>query len=153
MNDNNDIFNDINKKINRISRIAEEIAPQVKKLLKTSITMSLVDWYNDYEPTVYKRTYNFMNNLSYRVSGRKNILTFIIDSGNMRPYKSFFDPNDGLTPSDAFDLMFMDGKHGQGEWMMHQSIPPYMIIEQDIEDGWNGQLDKIINKKLDELWK
>lgn len=153
MNNNNDIFDDIRKKINRVSRIAEEIAPQANELLKYSVVKSVMDWYDDYEPNVYRRTYNFMNNISYRVSGKKNILTFIVDSGNMRDYKSFFDPRDSLTPAKAFDLMFMDGKHGQGRYLMRQSIPPYMFVEQDIEDGWNGQLDKIINKKLDEIWK
>lgn len=153
MSKNNDIFNDINKKINRVSRIAEEIAPEANKLLKYSVIKSVVDWYDDYEPKVYKRTYNFMNSISYRTSGKKNILTFIVDSSAMNGYKSFFAQSDELTPSAAFDLMFMSGKHGQVPYMMHQSIPPYLFIEQDVKDGWNGQLDKIITKKLDEIWR
>lgn len=47
--------------------------------------------------------------------------------------------------------MFMNGEHGHGHWMMHRSIPPYMYVERDIESGFNGRLDKIINKRVDEI--
>ena len=43
--------------------------------------------------------------------------------------------------------MFMGGQHGYGQWMKHQSLPPYMYVERDIESGFGGRLDDIINKK------
>ena len=53
--------------------------------------------------------------------------------------------------STAFDYMFMDGEHGHGKWMMHQSLPPYMYVERDIESGFGGRLDKIINSRIEQI--
>ena len=54
-------LNDLIKKLDRVqNHLGEEIAPAVNKLLKESVSRSLIDWYNDYDPEDYKRTYNFM---------------------------------------------------------------------------------------------
>ena len=58
-------LDDLIKKLDRIeNHLAEEIAPEVNELLKESVRFSLIDWYNDYDPEDYKRTYNFMNILN-----------------------------------------------------------------------------------------
>ena len=152
-------LDDLAKKLEVIeNHLAEEVAPQVNELLKESVRFALIDWYNDYDPRSYIRTYNFMKILKgTRTSGKGNLLTLSIDSGYMDSYKGFDDPpyeeyvRKKLQPSTAFDYMWMEGEHGHGNWMMHKSIPPYMYVERDIADGFGGRLDKIVNKKIDEI--
>ena len=145
------IYADLKSKLSRIeNNIAEEIAPQANEYFKESVRYALVDWYNDYDPKTYERTRNFMNILnSTRASGHGNILSFIVDSGSMNTYPGWFNKN--LQPSTAFDFMFMNGKHGHGNWMMHKSLPPYMYVEQDIESGFGGRLDNLINNRIDKI--
>lgn len=148
----NNLYSDFEKKMNRIkNHIAEEVAPQVNNLLKESVSYSLIDWYNDYEPKTYERTYNFMKILERtRTIGKGNILTFSIDSSAMTPYQGF-NKSQPLNTGTAFDYMFMNGEHGHGRWMMHRSLPPYMYVDRDISTGWDGRLDKIVNKKIEEI--
>ena len=146
-----DIYGDFKKKLDRIeNHLAEEVAPQANELLKESVRFSLVDWYNDYTPQSYERTYNFMKVLdNTKTRGKRNILSFIVDSGSMNSYSGFYD--NSLQPSTAFDFMFMNGEHGHGKWTMHRSLPPYMYVERDIESGFGGRLDKIINNRIEEI--
>lgn len=145
------IYNDLKKKIDRIeNHLAEEIAPQVNELLKESVRYALVDWYNDYTPKFYERTYNFMKILdNTKTSGRGNLLTMSIDSGSMNKYVGWF--GQSLQPSTAFDYMFIDGEHGHGKLKMSQSLPPYMYVEEDIESGFGGRLDRIINNRIEKI--
>lgn len=146
-----DIYGDFKKKLDRIeNHLAEEVAPQANELLKESVRFSLVDWYNDYTPQSYERTYNFMKILdNTKTRGERNTLSFIVDSGSMDSYPGFY--GNSLQPSTAFDFMFMNGEHGHGKWMMHRSLPPYMYVERDIESGFGGRLDKIINNRIEEI--
>lgn len=158
-------LNDLIKKLDRIENyLGEEIAPAVNKLLKESVSRSLIDWYNDYDPEDYKRTYNFMRILdSTRTSAKGNLLLMSVDSGNMHNYPGWTGinlTNDGsavgkntLTANYAFDFMFMNGEHGHGCWMMHQSIPPYMYVEDDIYDGFGGRINKVINSTIERILK
>ena len=148
--------NDLNSLIQKLDRIenhlGEEIAPSVNRLLKESVSRSLVDWYNDYEPKEYKRTYNLMNiltNTRTRGKGKKIIMS--IDSGSMSTYPGFL--GQPLQPSTAFDFMFMNGEHGHGRCMMHQSIPPYMFVDNDIYDGFGGRVNKIMNDTIGTILK
>lgn len=145
------IYADFKKKIDRIeNHIAEEVVSQANELLKESVRYSLIDWYNDYTPQSYERTYNFMKILdSTRTRGRGNILHFSVDSDAMDSYMGWFGQT--LQSSTAFDYMFIGGQHGHGQWMMHQSLPPYMYVERDIESGFGGRLGDIVNKKIDEI--
>ena len=168
------LYADFKKKLDRIeNHIAEEVAPQANELLKESVRYSLIDWYNDYTPQSYERTYNFMKILdSTRTRGKGNVLRFSVDSGAMDNYigwagygwgNTYDAPReDGkysnkkgshqkLNASLAFDYMFMGGQHGYGQWMKHQSLPPYMYVERDIESGFGGRLDDIINKKIEQI--
>lgn len=130
--------------------LAEEIAPEVNELLKESVWFSLIGWYNDYYPKDYIRTYNFMKILdNTRTRGKGNRLTITVDSGVMNSYPGFWGQK--LQPSTAFDYMFMNGEHGHGRWMMHRSRPLYIDIEKDIKSGFGGQLDIIVNKKIEEI--
>ena len=154
-----DIYGDFKKKLDRIeNHLAEEVAPQANELLKESVRFSLVDWYNDYTPQSYERTYNFMKILdNTKTRGKRNVLSFVVDSGSMNSYSGFY--GNSLQPSTAFDFMFMNGEHGHDKkgfegkhhWMMHSSLPPYMYVERDIESGFGGRLDKIINNKIEEI--
>ena len=168
------IYGDFKKKLDRIeNHLAEEVAPQANELLKESVRFSLVDWYNDYTPQSYERTYNFMKILdNTKTRGKRNTLSFIVDSGAMNTYigwaghgygNTYDLPRDDnqysnkkgnhqkLNASIAFDYMFMNGEHGHGKWMMHRSLPPYMYVERDIESGFGGRLDKIINSRIEEI--
>lgn len=154
-----DIYGDFKKKLDRIeNHLAEEVAPQANELLKESVRFSLVDWYNDYTPQSYERTYNFMKILdNTKTRGKRNVLSFIVDSGSMNSYSGFY--GNSLQPSTAFDFMFMNGEHGHDKkgfegkhhWMMHRSLPPYMYVKRDIESGFGGRLDKIINNRIEEI--
>ena len=158
---NSNELDDLIKKLDRIeNHLAEEVAPDVNKLLQESVRFSLVDWYNDYDPAMYERTYNFMNILHRtRTSGRGNIITMSIDSGDMDSYKGFDIPpystykKQTLQPSTAFDFMFMNGEHGHGRWMMHRSIPPYIYVDADIQDGFGGRINKVINNRIEKILK
>ena len=154
-----DIYGDFKKKLDRIeNHLAEEVAPQANELLKESVRFSLVDWYNDYTPQSYERTYNFMKILdNTKTRGKRNVLSFIVDSGSMNSYSGFY--GNSLQPSTAFDFMFMNGEHGHDKkgfegkhhWMMHRSLPLYMYVERDIESGFGGRLDKIVNNRIEEI--
>ena len=154
-----DIYGDFKKKLDRIeNHLAEEVAPQANELLKESVRFSFVDWYNDYTPQSYERTYNFMKILdNTKTRGKRNVLSFVVDSGSMNSYSGFY--GNSLQPSTAFDFMFMNGEHGHDKkgfegkhhWMMHRSLPPYMYVERDIESGFGGRLDKIVNNRIEEI--
>ena len=146
-------LNDLISKLEKINdNLAEEIAPEVNKLLKVSMNFSLVDWYNDYDPRMYKRTNNFMRSSnSTKTTGEGNTLIMSVDSSTMNDYPGFWGQT--LDSDTAFDFFFMHGEHGHGKYMMHQSLPPYMAIENDISDGFGGRIDDIITKKINEALK
>ena len=58
-----------------------------------------------------------------------------------------------LNIATAFDYMFMNGEHGHGRWMMHQSIPPFEIVDKDFQNGFGGHVQKIIDRKAKELFR
>ena len=125
-------LNDLISKLENLNNnLAEEIAPEVNKLLKESVNSSLVDWYNAYDPKVYKRTNNFMRSSnSAKTTGEGNTLIMSVDSSSMSDYPGFWGQT--LDADAAFDFFFMNGEHGHGKYMMHQSLPLYMAIENDI---------------------
>ena len=77
-----------------------------------------------------------------------------VDSSMMNYYPGFEIPpyptyeRHALSPKTAFDFMFISGMHGYGRWMMKQSVPPFFNVEQSINNGFNGMVQKIINDKL-----
>jgi hypothetical protein len=165
---------DWNKELIKLQKhIAEEIAPDVKKLFKESVRYSLIDYYNSYQPKDYIRTYNFMNGIleSAKTSGKGNVLTMSVHSGFMDNYngwsgsvpfgKSYLindiknspEGKKQLNASFAFDFFFVGGEHGHGKWMMKKSLPPYMYVDADIEDGFGGRVDKLIDKAVDKILK
>lgn len=148
---------DLNELISKLEKLnnnlAEEIAPEVNKLLKESVNISLVDWYNDYDPKYYSRTNNFMRvSNTAKTTGEGNVLNMSVDSSSMDAYPGFFEGKN-LEPDAAFDFFFMNGEHGHGIFMMHQSLPPYMVIESDISDGFGGRIDGIIDEKIRQILK
>ncbi len=146
-------LNDLIKKLDRVqNHLGEEIAPAVNELLNESVYRSLIDWYNDYDPEDYERTNNFMRILeSTRTSAKGNLITMTVDSDSMNSYPGFF--NQSLQPSTAFDFMFMNGEHGHGHWMMHQSTPSYLYVESEIYSGFKGKVNKVINNTIERILK
>jgi hypothetical protein len=47
----------------------------------------------------------------------------------------------------------MGGEHGHGRWMMKRSLPPYMYVDADIESGFGGHINEIIDKEVDKFLK
>jgi hypothetical protein len=134
--------------------MAEECAQEVNELFKESVRYSIVDYYNDYDPLNYQRTYNFMNGVldSARTSGKGNILTMSVNSGLMNSYPSWIGGKN-LQPSTAFDFFFIKGEHGHGRWMMKRSLPPQMYVDADVSDGFGGRVYGIISKTIDRILK
>lgn len=127
------------------------------------ITADSVD-ITDKDGNLVYRKYTGMRILeSTRTSAKGNLLLMSVDSGNMHNYPGWTGinlTNDGsavgkntLIANYAFDFMFMNGEHGHGRWMMHQSIPPYMYVEDDIYDGFGGRVNKVINKTIEKILK
>lgn len=139
-------------------QLAKEVAPEINKLFKESVYDSLIQWYNEYSPNIYQRTNNFMNVYkSANTLCRGNILTMRVDSSFMNDYLGFDIPpypsyeRQTLYANTAFDFMFMNGEHGHGRWMMHQSIPPFDRVDKDFRNGFGGKVQKIINGKAKEI--
>ena len=139
-------------------QLAKEVAPEINKLFKESVYDSLIQWYSEYSPNIYQRTNNFMNVYkSANTLCRGNILTMRVDSSLMNDYLGFDIPpypsyeRQTLYANTAFDFMFMNGEHGHGRWMMHQSIPPFDRVDRDFRNGFGGKVQKIINGKAKEI--
>lgn len=139
-------------------QLAKEVAPEINKLFKESVYDSLIQWYSEYSPNIYQRTNNFMNVYkSANTLCRGNILTMRVDSSLMNDYLGFDIPpypsyeRQTLYTNTAFDFMFMNGEHGHGRWMMHQSIPPFDRVDKDFRNGFGGKVQKIINGKAKEI--
>lgn len=47
--------------------------------------------------------------------------------------------------------MFMNGEHGHGRWMMHQSISPFDRVDRDFRSGFGGRVQKIIDNKAKKI--
>ena len=138
--------------------LAKEVASEINKLFKESVGYALVDWYNSYDPKMYRRTNNFMTvSQSAKTVGNGKYLTMTVDSSLMNDYEGFeVKPystyeKQTLYADTAFDFFFNQGEHGHGRWMMKQSIPPFWYIDRDIQDGFGGCAQKEINKKFGEL--
>ena len=139
-------------------QLAKEVAPEINKLFKESVYDSLIQWYSEYSPNIYQRTNNFMNVYkSANTLCRGNILTMRVDSSLMNDYLGFDIPpypsyeRQTLYANTAFDFMFMNGEHGHGRWMMHQSIPPFDRVDKDFRNGFGGKVQKNINGKAKEI--
>lgn len=139
-------------------QLAKEVTPEINKLFKESVYDSLIQWYSEYAPNIYQRTNNFMNVYkSANTLCRGNILTMRVDSSFMNDYLGFDIPpyssyeRQTLYANTAFDFMFMNGEHGHGRWMMHQSIPPFDRVDRDFRNGFGGKVQKIINGKAKEI--
>lgn len=139
-------------------QLAKEVTPEINKLFKESVYNSLIEWYNDYSPNMYQRTNNFMSVYkSATTSCHGNILTMRVDSSFMNDYQGFDIPpypsyeKQTLYANTAFDFMFMNGEHGHGRWMMHQSVPPFDKVDRDFRSGFGGKVQKIINNKAKEI--
>ena len=151
------VLDDIKKKQ---KNIASEVAPEINKLFRESVSYSLNNWYNRYNPKMYNRTNNFLTVYqTARTSGQGNLLTMTVDSSLMDDYLGFDIPpyptyeRQKLYAETAFDFMFMGGEHGHGKWLQKVSLPPFLYVGKDIQNGFNGKAQKIIDKKIKELLK
>ena len=153
------LTNFILKDVKQVEKqLAKEVAPEINKLFKESVYDSLIQWYSEYSPNMYQRTNNFMNVYkSANTSCHGNILTMSVDSSFMNDYPGFDIPpyptykRQTLYANTAFDFMFINGEHGHGRWMMHQSISPFDRVDRDFRNGFGGKVQKIINDKAKEI--
>lgn len=139
-------------------KLTKEVAPEINELFKDSVRFSLLEWYENYDPKIYRRTSNFLSVYqTARTTSHNNILTMTVDSSLMNDYPGFdIPPYEGyekqvLYANAAFDFMFMEGEHGHGRWMVRRSIPPFWVVDSDIQDGFNGRAQEIINKKAKKI--
>lgn len=147
------------KDINKLEKnLAKECAPKINKLFKESLNFAMVDWYNDYDPKRYNRTYNFMKVLNTaQTTGSGTTITMRVDSSAMSDYQGFDEPpyrgyeKMSLNAGIAFDFFFRDGEHGHGNWMMHRSIPPFMTVDRDVDDGFGNRVQDIISATMGSL--
>lgn len=138
--------------------LAKECAPKINNLFKESLNFAMLDWYNDYDPKKYNRTYNFMKVLNTaKTTGSGTTITMQADSSSMSDYQGFDEPpyrgyeKEPLPASLAFDFFFMNGEHGHGNWMMHRSIPPFMTVNRDVDDGFGNRVQDIISATMGSL--
>lgn len=154
-------FSGIIKKLDHLQKnIANEVAPEINKLLKNSVHGALGNFYNGYSPKMYHTTYNLYNITdSSQTIGSGDILTLRVDSSTMSDYPGFEIPpypsyeRKPLYADTAFEFMFENGEHGHGRWNMANSTPPETLVDKDIQSGFNGEAQKIIKKKAIELLK
>lgn len=147
------------KDINKLEKnLAKECAPKINKLFKKSLNFAMANWYNDYDPKKYNRTYNFMKVLNTaKTTGSGTTITMQADSSSMSDYQGFDEPpykgyeKEPLAASLAFDFFFMNGEHGHGNWMMHKSIPPFMTVDRDVDDGFGNRVQDIISATMGNL--
>ena len=131
-------------------QLAKEVAPEINNLFKESVYNSLIEWYRDYKPQSYERTNNFLNVYqSAKTTVNGNILNLQANCFLMDTYSGWF--GQPLNIATAFDYMFMNGEHGHGRWMMHQSTPPFEIVDRDFQTGFNGCVQKIINERAKKI--
>lgn len=146
-------IDDLLKKLKTFdNRLAREIAPSVDKLFKESVTFSVIDFYNSYNPQIYERTNNFLNIAEHTktvCSGNK--ITMTASSEYMHPYPGFWKQQ--LNAESAFDMFFMHGEHGHGKWLMHTSVPPFMQVDNDIDSGFDGRIMSIMNNSIRKILK
>ena len=132
------------KKLDNIDHdVAKEITPEVDQLFKQSVHSAILNFYNSYQPEDYIRTYNFESILSTTksfVSG--NIITLSVDNNSMNDYPGWF--HKSLDKDSAYHFMFMNGEHGHGIFNMAYSIPPYDLIDADIQSMFNGKGKKLM---------
>ena len=65
------------------------------------------------------------------------------------PYPTY--EKQSLQANIAFDYMFMNGEHGHGRWMMHQSISPFDRVDRDFLSGFGGRVQKIIDNRAKKI--
>lgn len=131
------------------SNLAQAVAPEINELFKQAVYGSLIKWYSDSSPDMYKRTYNFYS--VYRTAtttGKGKTLIMQADSSLMNDYPGFKSPLDADV---GFDYMFMNGEHGHGRWQKAITSPPFDYVKKEIENGFGGQAQEIINRKVKEL--
>lgn len=150
----NNNLNDLIGKLEHIkNHLAEEIAPEIEKLFKKSVKYSIVNFYNDYSPTLYERKYDLYNiEKSANVRGKRRTLTLSADSGYMQKHASCINDN-YLQPSTLFEYAFMGGEHGHTPFMMRKSKTPYSEVNADILSAFKGKAYKTIDNSIKKILK
>lgn len=145
---------DLIKKLDELDNLADRCKPKLHELFRESVSMSLIDFYNSYDPKEYERTHNFLDGVykSAKTDTNKNIITFSVDSSYMGGYNGWSGHN-YLDPSKAYDMFFERGQHGSGRWLMKTSIPPFMQVDDDINDAFGGRATKILNDEIKNILK
>lgn len=150
------VLNDLKK---AEKKLGKAVAPKINYLFRESVYQSLTDWYMDYHPRYYDRTLNFYSvGKTAATTGLGNMITMQADSSLMHDYPGFDDPpyegyeRKPYFADTAFDFMFINGEHGHGNWMMKKTTPsPYWRVDRDIQTGFGGLAQEIINDEIGRL--
>lgn len=131
--------------------IAEKVTPEVNQLFKESVEKSLINYYNSYTPEWYKRTNNFMSvGESSTTVGKGNVIEMYVDHSPMHDYPGFNSKNP-FPSADAFDTFFDYGAHGYGSWLMAMSTPPQQLVQKDVDSGFDGKIQKILQNAFKDI--
>lgn len=135
--------------LNKIDRIQKEVPkkvlPKVEQMMRLSLNQAMADFYG-YPEGVYQRTGNFMS-LTHNpeFTFGEDEITMKVSSSSMSDYPGITKP---LSSDAAFDFMFLNGEHGHGIFQSGKSIPPNMLISQDVESGFNGQIQSLVDMEV-----
>lgn len=150
-----DILETLSQKLKELNNIGEKVAPKLKPYFDMSVNRALADYYGSYDPKYYRRTNNFMSVTTTTKSvGSGNSVTFTVDSSSMSDYPSMLGNwYEDLYAASGFDFMYMNGEHGHGRFLKATSIPPDFLVAEDVESGFNGEAQRIIEQTVSDILK
>lgn len=145
-----DNLDDISKKLNKVKKeLPKQVLPKIEPLMKLSLNRAVQDFYDSYTPKMYDRTNNFKsitNNPEIQINKKSIIMT--VSSDSMSDYPGVYSP---LEASTAFKYFYQNGEHGHGMWLAAVSTPPDMLVEDDVLDGFGGQVDVLIDQVMNQI--
>lgn len=140
-------LDDLISGLNRVSgHMAEEIKEDANCCFGKAVVTAILNFYSDYTPKQYQRTYNFKNIInSAQTVARKNKLIFNVNTDQMDDYAT-------VTADFVFDNSFLHGIHGNSKIFVSQ-VTPYEYVQRNIKSGFDGEIDNAFDKALKRLLK
>lgn len=148
------LANDLQDLINKLKKVdtdlAKTVAPKVNNLFKEAVNQSISNYYASYSPRMYARTGNFGNvPESATTMGVGETITMKVNSGVMGNYSGAF--GTPLSANSAYNMFFMGGQHGHGMWLMAVSEPPYNYVTQQVNSGFGGKINGVMQSALQRI--
>lgn len=144
-NELNKILDEYKKKIiQSVPKMARQIAidadPEYKKLVGEAIT----NYYSTHRGDFSEGR---LENMTGKIYAKGTSLIFEDSEENVPNYHGFWGQE--LTNEGAFDLMYLQGEHGNNFWHVADTTPPpFDYVEQELN---NGRLDNIIENSVDNV--